>query len=115
MKAVLFICLLAFMACDIVNILKCVYETPIVQEIISLAIKCIMTQDFTPLVDKIKESIPDLIQAVIGCVAKKNAIEDVPKVGIWKNKMCEYMCYNGPFAILPDKLRACLDRCNRGF
>ena len=70
MKAVLFLCLLAFMACDIVEILKCVYETPIVQEIISLAIKCIVSQDWTALVDKIKESIPELIQAVIGCVAK---------------------------------------------
>ena len=70
MKAVLFVCLLAFMACDIVDILKCVYETPIVQEIISLAIKCIISQDWTALVDKIKESIPELIQAIIGCVAK---------------------------------------------
>ena len=58
------------MACDIVEILKCVYETPIVQEIISLAIKCIVSQDWTALVDKIKESIPELIQAIIGCVAK---------------------------------------------
>ena len=70
MKAVLFVCLLAFMACDVVDILKCVYETPIVQEIISLAIKCIISQDWTALVDKIKESIPELIQAIIGCVAK---------------------------------------------
>ena len=70
MKAVLFVCLLAFMACDVIDILKCVYETPIVQEIISLAIKCIISQDWTPLVDKIKESIPELIQAIIGCVAK---------------------------------------------
>ena len=70
MKAVLFVCLLAFMSCDIVDILKCVYETPIVQEIISLAIKCIVSQDWTALVDKIKESIPELIQAIIGCVAK---------------------------------------------
>ena len=35
-EAVLFVCLLAFMACDIVDILKCVYETPIVQEIIKM-------------------------------------------------------------------------------
>ena len=70
MKAVLFVCLLAFMACDIVDILKCVYETPIVQEILNLAIKCIITFNFDPLVEKLKESIPDIIQAVIGCVAK---------------------------------------------
>ena len=70
MKAVLFVCLLAFMACDIVDILKCVYETTIVQEIISLAINCNISQDFTPVVDKIKESIPEIIQAIIGCVAK---------------------------------------------
>ena len=115
MKAVLFVCLLAFMACDIVDILKCVYESPIVQEIISLAIKCIMSFDFTPLIEKIKESIPEIIQAVIGCATKKNAIEDVPQAGIWKNQMCEYMCYNGIAVMLPDKLRACLDKCNRGF
>ncbi len=70
MKAVLFVCLLAFMACDIVDILKCVYETPIVQELITLAIKCIMTQDFAPLIEKLKGSIMEIIQAVIGCVAK---------------------------------------------
>ena len=69
MKAVLFVCLLAFMACDIVDILKCVYETPIVQEILSLAIKCVISQDFNPLVEKLKESILDIINAVIGCVA----------------------------------------------
>ena len=74
MKAVLFVCLLAFIACDVIDILKCVYETPIVQEIISLAIKCIVSQDWTALVDKIKESIPELIQAIIGCVAKKTCI-----------------------------------------
>ena len=70
MKAVLFVCLLAFMACDIVDILKCVYETPIVQEIISLAIQCVIKQDFAPLIEKLKGSIFEIIQAVIGCVTK---------------------------------------------
>ena len=70
MKAVLFVCLLALMACDIVEILKCVVETPIAQEIINLAIQCLIKGDFNPLIEKIKASIPDLIQAVIGCVAK---------------------------------------------
>ena len=70
MKAVLFVCLLAFMACDIIEILKCVAQTPIVQELISLAIKCLISADWTPFVDKLKESIADLIRAVIACVPK---------------------------------------------
>ena len=70
MKAVLLVCLLAFIACDIVEILKCVAQTPIVIELISLAIKCLISADWTPFVDRLKEAIPDIIQAVIGCVAK---------------------------------------------
>ena len=70
MKAVLFICLLAFMACDILDILKCLYETPIVKEIISLAIQCLIKKDWNPLIEKVKGSIFEIIQAIIGCIKK---------------------------------------------
>jgi hypothetical protein len=70
MKAVLFVCLLAVMACNFIDIVKCIFQTPVLQEIIGLAVKCIITKDFAPLVEKIKESIPELIQAIIGCVTK---------------------------------------------
>ena len=37
MKAVLFVCLLAFMACanDIIDIGVCIYQAPVVQELIT--------------------------------------------------------------------------------
>ena len=70
MKAVLFICLLAVMACTFVDVIKCIYETPIVQEIISLAIECLIKKDWNPLIEKVKGSIFEIIQAIIGCIKK---------------------------------------------
>ena len=81
MKAFLFLCLLAFMACekDIIDIGKCIYKAPKVQEIISEAMIAIVTKDYTKLLDKIKESLPELIQIVIGCITEQPTIEDSPK------------------------------------
>ena len=77
MKAVLFLCLLAFMTCekDIIDIGECIYKAPVEKEII----KAFITQDFSKLLPKVIESLPDLIQVVIGCVNEKTAIEDEPK------------------------------------
>ena len=45
---------------DIIDIGKCIYKAPKVQEIISEAMIAIVTKDYTKLLDKIKESLPDL-------------------------------------------------------
>ena len=47
MKAVLLLCLLAFMSCekDIIDIGKCIYKAPKVQELISDVIVAIVTQE----------------------------------------------------------------------
>ena len=81
MKAVLFLCLLAFMTCekDIIDIGKCIYKAPVAKEIINEAINAIINKDFSKLLPKVIESLPDLIQVVVGCLNKKNAIEDEPK------------------------------------
>ena len=49
MKAGLFVCLLAFIACanDIIDIGVCIYQAPIVQELIRDAIVAIATQDYS--------------------------------------------------------------------
>ena len=54
MKAVLLLCLLAFMSCekDIIDIGKCIYKAPKVQELISDVIVAISTQDFTSFYQK---------------------------------------------------------------
>ena len=67
MKVVLVLCLLAFMSCkkDMMDIAKCLYESPKVKELISDVMVAIATKDFSKLWPKIKESLPELIQVVI--------------------------------------------------
>ena len=81
MKAILFLCLLAFMTCekDIIDIGKCIYKAPVAKEIINEAIKVIINKDFSKLLPKLIESLPDLIKVVVGCLNEKTAIEDEPK------------------------------------
>ena len=81
MKAVLFLCLLAFMACekDIIDIGKCIYKAPLVKELISDVIVAIATKDYSKLLPKIKESIPELIKIVLGCIIDTKTIEDQAK------------------------------------
>ena len=70
MKVVLVLCLLTFISCqkDIIDIVKCLYESPKVKELITDALIAIATQDFSKLWSKIKEALPELIQIVIKCV-----------------------------------------------
>ena len=92
MKSVLFLCLLAFMACekDIIDIGKCIYKAPLVKELINDAMVAIITKDYSKLLPKIKEALPDLIQIVIGCIIDEQAVEEKPKleesVPVCKNK-----------------------------
>ena len=78
MKAVLLLCLLAFISCekDIIDIGKCIYKAPKVQELISDVIVAIATKDYSKLLPKLKESIPELIQIVLGCLVENKAIEE---------------------------------------
>ena len=81
MKAVLVLCLLAFISCekDIIDIGKCIYKAPKVKELITDAIIAIATKDFSKLWPKIKEALPDLIKIVIGCITEeKKVVEEEP-------------------------------------
>ena len=100
MKAVLFFCLLAFMTCekDIIDIGKCIYKAPVAKEIINEAIKAIINKDFSKLLPKVIESLPDLIQVVVGCLNEKTAIEDEPKAEIFfsRNHRLKIPTHAGP-------------------
>ena len=116
MKAVLFLCLLAFMACekDIIDIGKCIYKAPLVKELINDVIVAIATKDYSKLLPKIKESIPELIKIVLGCIIDTKTIEDQPK-SEWggypyiPNLDCIAKC----FALMADQLNYCLNDCKK--
>ena len=80
MKAVLLLCLLAFISSqkDIIDIGKCIYKAPKVKELIADAMIAIATKDFSKLWPKIKEALPELIKIVIGCVTEEKAVEEEP-------------------------------------
>ena len=84
MKAVLFLCLLAFMTCekDIIDIGKCIYKAPLVKELISDVIVAIAAKDYSKLLPKIKESLPELIQIVLGFLVDSKANEDQTNLSI---------------------------------
>ena len=93
MKAVLFLCLLAFMTCekDIIDIGKCLYKDPKVKEIIADVMVAIATKDFDKLLTQIKEALPDLIKALAGCVLDTKVVEDTPKLN-YCSKHDYFMC-----------------------
>ena len=109
MKAVLFLCLLAFMACqkDIIDIGKCIYKAPKVQELIGDVIAAIVNQDFSKLLPKLKEALPDLVKIVLGCIIDTDAVEEQPKLAF--DPYCYMKCgHRDPW----DRQR-CIDECNR--
>ena len=94
MKAVLLLCLLAFMTCekDIADIGKCIYKAPKVQELISDVIVAIATKDYSKLLPKVKEALPELIKIVIGCITDEKGIEDKAKP---EYKLPQTLCIPG--------------------
>ena len=95
MKAILVLCLLAFISCekDIMDIGKCIYKAPKVKELVTDAIVAFATKDFSKLWPKIKESLPELIQIVIGCIKEeKKVAEEEPVLEGMKEGMCEGSC-----------------------
>ena len=63
MKAALFLFLLAFISCekDIIVIGKCIYKAPLVKELINDVMIAIVTKDYSKILPKIKENLPELI------------------------------------------------------
>ena len=117
MKAVLLLCLLAFISCekDIMDIGKCIYKAPKVKELINDVIIAFATKDFSKLLPKIKEALPDLINIVIGCITEeKKAVEEVPKLESFCTTLneCEIKCNNKYPKSSQKKLRQkCIDKC----
>ena len=116
MKAVLLLSLLAFISCekDIMDIGKCIYKAPKVKELINDVVIAFATKDFSKLLPKIKEALPDLINIVIGCITEeKKAVEEAPKLktDLPPLSECELNC-NKKYNIFHLKERqACYKKC----
>ena len=95
MRVVLVLCLLAFMSCqkDIMDIAKCLYESPKVKEIIADVMVAIATKDFSKLWPKIKEALPELIPVVIKCITENEAnLQAIrPIMNKWNDRMIIYL------------------------
>ncbi len=111
MKAVLLLCLLAFISSqkDIIDIGKCIYKAPKVKEIIADAMVALVTKDFSKLLPKIKEALPELIQIVIGCITEdKKVAEEQPELKDWyKEQQCQNYCKQHH----PDMYNMCYGMC----
>ena len=114
MKAVLLLCLLAFISCekDIIDIGKCIYKAPKVQELINDVIVAIATKDYSKLLPKVKEALPDLIKVVLGCLTDTKAIDDETKL----EKIPQFIYpIVGQFDVCPkDKYNNCMGQCTLG-
>ena len=114
MKAVLLLCLLAFISCekDIIDIGKCIYKAPKVQELINDVIVAIATQDYSKLLPKVKEALPELIKVVLGCLTDTKAIEDETKLENIPQSIRDIV---GKFGVCPkDKYNNCMGQCTLG-
>ena len=113
MKAVLLLCLLAFISCekDIIDIGKCIYKAPKVQELINDVIVAIATQDYSKLLPKVKEALPDLIKVVLGCLTDTKAIEDETKLENIPQFIYPIL---GHYGVCPeDKYNKCFEACKK--
>ena len=123
MKAVLFLCLLAFMTCekDIIDIGKCLYKNPKVKEIIADVMVAIATKDFDKLLNQIKEALPDLIKALAGCVLDTKVVEDTPKLNACSRHdyfICGQNCrklYPSNPSLEKNCYNLCIAKCNIPF
>ena len=126
MKVVLVLCLLAFMSCqkDIMDIAKCLYESPKVKELISDVMVAIATKDFSKLWPKIKESLPELIQVVIKCATgnEVNLKKVKPFVDDWQQHeipqdypvMSYEECLQRCLARIRSDPNYCYEECSNG-
>ena len=112
MKAVLFLCLLAFMTCekDIIDIGKCIYKAPLVKELINDVIVAIATQDYSKLLPKIKEALPELIQIVLGCLVDSKSIEEEGKLLLQFGNKCMQRCGDLDFSMHVKCITRCIER-----
>ena len=100
MRVVLVLCLLAFMSCqkDIMDIAKCLYENPKVKELIGDVMVAIVTKDFSKLLPKIMDSLPELIQAVITCVTGEINLQGATECAVCLNN-CKIKNANFPYPV----------------
>ena len=76
MKAVLFLCLLAIISCevDFWEVCKCVIADKKVQELGLKLVSVVYTKDFSKIIPTIVNAVPDLYNAVTNCIPKQQEL-----------------------------------------
>ena len=94
---------------DIMDIAKCLYESPKVKEIIADVMVAIATKDFSKLWPKIQEALPELIPVVIKCVTENDVNLQIVKPIVTKWK---YETQQTQIELEIQNLQECIQNCN---
>ena len=81
------------------------------KELIADAMVALVTKDFSKLLPKIKEALPELIQIVIGCITEdKKVAEEQPELKDYAHEVyCKQFC--SCFDQNTENYRQCYDAC----
>ena len=92
-KVFLLFLILAFVSCEksIEEIGMCIYKNPKVQKIAGDIMVAIMKKDFSELLPKLKEFLPDAIDIILGCL-KDEENEEPLMQAIAKADNCVWSC-----------------------
>ena len=96
---------------DIIDIGKCIYKAPSVKELINDVIVAIVTKDYSKLLPKIKEALPELIKIVLGCITDSKVIEEEAKLEA-TYPACLVKC-TAMYPTNPSAERNCITMCIR--
>ena len=96
---------------DIIDIGKCIYKAPLVKELINDVIVAIVTKDYSKLLPKIKEALPELIKIVLGCITDSKVIEEEAKLEA-TYPACLIKC-TAMYPTNPSVERNCITMCIR--
>ena len=99
---------------DIIDIGKCIYKAPLVKELINDVIVAIATQDYSKLLPKVKEALPDLIKVVLGCLTDTKAIEDETKLENIPQSIRHIIDQTLSGVCPKDKYNNCMGQCTLG-
>ena len=72
MKALLLLCLIALISCNIVDVAMCLYADSTIVELVKVAIEAVKTANFSPILSFLVSNITKVFPAFSTCFSKLN-------------------------------------------
>ena len=115
MKVFFVLFLFTFISCEksIIDIGMCLYKNPTVKEIVNEALIALTTKDFSKLLPKIVNSLPEIIKAAITCISEEDEVNlKGPSYKCTRHELflCGQQC-KSLYEIGSDKYQECQDLC----